>query len=233
MPPTVHLTRSSNNSKTGPIPVSTTSADSCPPSCPLKKAGCYANGGPLAIHWKLVTEGKRGTDWDTFCAKIAALPEGTLWRHNQAGDLPGKKGVIDRKLLAKLVEANRGRRGFTYTHYPMTKANREVVLMANQREFTINLSAHNLEHADRLARLNVAPVATLVLADCEESIETPGGREVRICPAQIYDDVTCKDCQACADPVRDSIVGFLPHGCQRRIAERVAMGLSEPLFSIE
>jgi len=75
----VHLTHSSSNSKTGPIPVSTTSADSCPPSCPLKKAGCYANGGPLAIHWREVTEGRRGTDWGTFCAKIAALPEGTFY----------------------------------------------------------------------------------------------------------------------------------------------------------
>ena len=223
----VHLTLESSNTKTGPIPVSTTSADSCPPTCPLKKAGCYANGGPLAIHWKEVTEGRRGTGWDSFCNRIAALPEGTIWRHNQAGDLPGKKGVIDRKLLAKLVEANRGRHGFTYTHYPMTKANREVVLMANQNGFTINLSAHDLEQADRLSALNIAPVVTLVLDDELEVLETPQGREVFICPAQLDDEYTCKECGACADPVPGPIIGFRAHGSQRRQANRVA-GFIEP-----
>ena len=224
--PLVHLTLESSNSKTGPIPVSTTSADTCPPNCPLKKAGCYANGGPLAIHWREVTEGRRGTDWVTFCAKIAALPEGTLWRHNQAGDLPGKNGVIDREKLCQLIEANRGRNGFTYTHYPMTKANREVVLLANQNGFTINLSAHTLAHADRLAALEIGPVATLVLDYSSEILETPHGREVVICPAQLGDDVTCMDCGACADALREPIVGFLPHGCQRRQAGRIA-GLFE------
>ena len=223
----VHLTLESSNSKTGPIPVSTTSADSCPPSCPLKRAGCYGNGGPLAIHWKEVTEGRRGTDWETFCSKIAALPEETFWRHNQAGDLPGKNGVINRKMMSQLIEANRGRRGFTYTHYPMTKANREIVLMANQNGFTVNLSANNLEHADRLADLGIAPVVTLVLGDTDSSITTPKGRPVEICLAQAYDEVSCLDCEMCADPISDFIIGFLPHGCQRRHADRIA-GLFEP-----
>jgi hypothetical protein len=134
--------------------------------------------------------------------------------------------VINGKLVTKLVEANRGRNGFTYTHYQMTKANKEVVLMANQNGFTVNLSAHNLNHADQLSRLGIAPVVTLVLADCEESIETPEGRQVRICPAQIFDDVTCQDCRACADRIPGLIIGFLPHGCQVKQAERITAGLS-------
>ena len=187
----VHLTLESSNTKTGPIPVSTTSADTCPPSCPLKRAGCYGNGGPLAIHWKHVSEGRRGTDWDTFCAKIAALPEGTLWRHNQAGDLPGKNGVLDKEQVWKLVEANTGRFGYTYTHYPMTRVNAEVVRMGNQNGFTINLSGDNLEHADRLSALEIAPVVTLVLDEPSDELETPEGREVVICPAQLDDETTC------------------------------------------
>jgi len=219
----VHLTLESSNSKTGPIPVSTTSADTCPPSCPLKRAGCYGNGGPLAIHWKHVTEGRRGTDWDTFCSKIAALPEGTLWRHNQAGDLPHRKGAIDRKLVRQLVKANNGKQGYTYSHHRMTKANQEVVLEANQYGFTVNLSANNLEHADRLASLNIAPVVTLVLDDPSDELETPEGREVVICPAQFDGETTCMDCGACAMLFRQPIIGFLPHGCQRISAEKIAM----------
>ena len=83
----VHLTQVSSNTKTGPIPVSTTERRSCPPRCPHMDAGCYADGGPLRIHWDKVPE--RGTSWEEFCERIAQLPAGALWRHNQAGDLPG------------------------------------------------------------------------------------------------------------------------------------------------
>jgi hypothetical protein len=130
--------------------------------------------------------------------------------------------VIDKKLVCQLIEANQGRNGFTYTHYPMTKHNEAVVCMANQNGFTINLSAHNLGQADQLAALNIGPVATLVLDDSSDVLETPQGRDVVICPAQLNDDFTCKDCGACAMLFREPIIGFLPHGAQRRCAERVA-----------
>lgn len=220
----VHLTLESSNSKTGPIPVSTTSADSCPPSCPLRKAGCYANGGPLAMHWRAVTEGRRGTDWGTFCSKIAALPEGALWRHNQAGDLPHLRGAIDRKLVRQLIEANKGKLGYTYSHHRMAKWNSKVVLESNQSGFVINLSAHNLSHADKLADLGVGPVVALVLDDPSDEIVTPGGRDVLFCAAQFDNEVTCETCGACADPIRDYVIGFMPHGCQRRHAEQIAVG---------
>jgi hypothetical protein len=47
-----HFTRKSQNRKTGPIPTTVTSADTCPDACPLKAKGCYAKGGPLAMHWR-------------------------------------------------------------------------------------------------------------------------------------------------------------------------------------
>ena len=219
---TVHLSPRSANAKTGPIPVSTTSADSCPPTCPLKAGGCYANGGPLHIHWQAVTEGRRGTDWQTFCSQIAALPEGQLWRHNQAGDLPGTNGVLDRRLVMQLVEANRGRHGFTYTHYPANKRNAAVVAHANANGFTINLSADDLDEADRLADLQVGPVVTLLPTDAPARTNTPGGRVVVKCPAQYRDAVTCATCVLCARADRKVIVGFEVHGAQRRHANRIA-----------
>ena len=42
----VHLTLKSANAKTGPIPVSVTSDDSCPKSCPFNDGACYAKSGP-------------------------------------------------------------------------------------------------------------------------------------------------------------------------------------------
>ena len=54
------LTRKSRNKKTGRIPVSTTSAETCPEACPFKGAGCYADGYPLKGRWDEVTRGERG-----------------------------------------------------------------------------------------------------------------------------------------------------------------------------
>ena len=218
---TVHLTLKSSNGKVGPIPVSTTSAQSCPDACPLKKDGCYADGGPLAIHWKAVTAGTRGLDWITFCNSIAALPAGQLWRHNQAGDLPGLNDTINPAALDMLVKANLGRRGFTYTHKPMTPDNARMVRSANDRGFTINLSANDLTHADELAEIGAGPVVTLLPADAPAKLQTPAGRQVIVCPAQTRDDVTCMTCQLCQRADRPTIVGFRAHGASAKKAEKV------------
>ena len=78
-----HLTEHSKNEKTM-IPTSTTTADTCWHSCGQSKV-CYAkNGNPLGLplHWRKMNEGERGYDLETFCNKIAALPEEQVWRHN-------------------------------------------------------------------------------------------------------------------------------------------------------
>lgn len=56
-------------------------------------------------------------------AQIAALTEGQLWRHNQAGDLVGGGNEIDTAPRGQLVAANAGKRGFTYTHKPVIGEN--------------------------------------------------------------------------------------------------------------
>jgi hypothetical protein len=226
--PVVHLTMSSRNRKVGPIPVSTTTAATCPDACPLKAAGCYAKGGPLAMHWRKVTEGKVGMAWQAFVDAIAALPEGTFWRHNQAGDLPGHGDMIDHGALSALVSANRFRRGFTYTHKPMTGphgfANRAAVDLANREGFTVNLSANTLAEADTLSDLAIAPVVVVLDAPEGErhTVTTPAGRKVETCPATYRDDVTCASCKLCERRDRKVIVGFPAHGSQRKAAATIA-----------
>jgi hypothetical protein len=220
-----HITLKSSNRKVGPIPVSTTSLASCPDACPLKAGGCYAKGGPLAIHWRKVTEGAAGDDFETFTAKVASLPAGQLWRHNQAGDLPGHGDAIDGRQLGQLVAANAGKRGFTYTHKPMTRAaNREAVQAANAAGFTVNLSANTLAEADTLAGLGIAPVVVVLDAPEGERVDTvtPDGRKVATCPATYRDDVTCASCQLCQRRDRKVIVGFPAHGASKRKAAAIA-----------
>jgi len=221
MTPHIAFTRVSRNAKTGPIPVTTTSAETCPDACGLKKNGCYAEGGPLAIFWRKVTEKKAGMVWAEAMREIARLPKGTLWRHNQAGDLPGVGDAIDPLAFNELVKANRGRRGFTYTHKPPTPENLTLVRAALRGGFTVNLSADNLAAADRLAATG-APVVVVLPSDQVTALKTPEGRHVAICPATISDEVTCATCGLCAEQGRKSIIGFPAHGNRKKVASAVA-----------
>lgn len=221
MPTFAHLTRVSKNPKTGPIPVSTSTSTTCPPSCPFREGGCYAEQSKLSMHWKLVSAGKRGTDWQSFCEEIKALPRGQLWRHNQAGDLPGNGEQVDAAALALLTDANRGRRGFTYTHKYQSPEARESIKRANESGFTINLSANNLAQADTLAAYGCGPVAVVLPETQTENTETPEGRRVVICPATKRDNVTCATCGLCQRQ-RSIIVGFPAHGAKRAMVSSVA-----------
>jgi hypothetical protein len=219
--PHIAFTRVSRNAKTGPIPVTTSSEETCPPACPLKGAGCYAEGGPLAMFWRKVTERKAGMAWADAMRQIAKLPKGTLWRHNQAGDLPGLGNDIDPLAFGELVKANRGRRGFTYTHKPASLANMTMVRIALREGFTVNLSADNLAMADELASTG-APVVVVLPSDQTTAVKTPAGRHVAICPATISDDVTCASCGLCAEAGRKSIIGFPAHGNRKAKASAIA-----------
>lgn len=215
-----HFTPSSSNQKTGPIPVSTSSSRTCPPTCPFRGNGCYASSGPLAIHWSQVTSGSRGDNWTVFLDKVRAIASGSLWRHNQAGDLPGLGNRIDSVKLNQLASASSQAHGFTYTHKPVIRtegvpadvirSNLRAVRSAVRQGFTINLSGNSLEHADRLARTGL-PVATVVPPGSPSSMTTPAGNRVIVCPAQ-RSDRTCADCGLCARADRSFLIGFLPHG---------------------
>ena len=95
---TYHLKPKSGNGKTGPIAVTTSTKDTCPPSCPLLKDGsCYAQSGfHLRMHWDAVSAGSRGTAYPKFLESLRQLPDGTKLRHNQAGDLPGSNGRLNK-----------------------------------------------------------------------------------------------------------------------------------------
>lgn len=218
-----HLTPRSANAKTGAIPVSTVSNSTCPDTCPFKGNGCYAEYGPLALHWRKVSDNTRGTDWDTYCQKIANLPSDQLWRHAQAGDLPGDGADINTVELVKLVNANKGKRGFSYTHYPPVGQNADLIQFANDNGFTVNLSANSLDHADELLDLGVGPVVTVLDSHIEgrQDIFTPNGVRVVVCPATYSDNISCATCKLCAVRDRNVVVGFPAHGSGKKKIDNV------------
>jgi len=203
--------------------VTTTEKKSCPKACPLKDNGCYADGGPLAIVWR-DTE-TIGKDLDALCDDIRALKPGALWRHNQAGDLPHNDETIDFDALDKIVAANKGKKGFTYTHHTMNiYRNRIAVKDANEDGFTVNLSANNLEHADNLKALDLGPVVVVLPETQTTNLITPMGNKVTVCPAAIdkTDKINCANCKLCAISDRETIIGFPAHGMRKKKAGIIA-----------
>jgi len=219
-----HITPKSKNAKVGKMAVTTSTATTCPTSCPFKSNGCYADSGPLKLHWNKVTEGDRGDDWSTFISKIKDLPTGSKWRHNQAGDLPGDMEKLDDEKCVELAKANKGKRGFTYTHYDVLDnfQNAITVNIMNHLGFTVNVSANNLEHADKLCDLNIAPVATVLPIEQTTNTVTPKGRKVVVCPATYKDDVSCASCMLCEKWDRNVVVGFPAHGTSKKKAAAIA-----------
>lgn len=211
----VHLTLKSSNKKTGAIPVSTTERDSCPDDCAMRQE-CYADTGPLALHWDAVSDGRRAMSWEAFCDAIETLEDGQLWRHNQAGDLPRKRRTIDPLKLGQLVKANQGRRGFTYSHHRDADS-LKWIRHANQWGFTVNLSANDLRDADRLADTGAGPVVVVLPSHQLTATETPAGRPVTICPHATNEHISCALCQLCQKTDRRAIVGFPAHGTKRRV----------------
>lgn len=212
----VHLTLKSSNSKTGAIPVSTTSKHSCPDTCSFKKGGCYALDYHLNMHWNKVTNEERGTNWQEFCKTIAGFKPDTLWRHNQAGDLPGQNNLIDTDKLQQLVAANKGKNGFTYTHYPLDQGNNlAAIKAANAAGFTINISTENIPAADQAYNLGLPSTVVLSSDPGTSTFKTPAGNTIAVCPAQLKDDVSCKTCALCQKVDRKVIVGFIAHGSSK------------------
>ena len=227
----IYLTMSSENQKTGNIPQSYSPASTCPVTCPLKGAGCYGENFRTARTWKRVDAGVAGDPWETFLSRVRKIEAGRIWRHNVVGDLASDGTTIDLEKLDELVKANRGRRGFTYTHHPLANpGEQEAVRAANAAGFTVNLSADTLAEADRKAGFGVAPVVTLLPSDTPLAgpLRTPEGRKVVICPAQTRDGVTCMSCRLCAraGTVENPrvIVGFLAHGSRKKVADKVYFG---------
>jgi hypothetical protein len=157
---------------------------------------------------------------------IRTIPKGSLWRHNEAGDLIGdSSGNIDATILSAITAANIGRRGFTYTHHALTPHNATLIGAAITAGFTVNVSTDNAAHADSVrANHPGLPIVTIV-ADWggSNTAKTPAGNTIVRCPAEYIDNVTCASCGLCAVSTRKGIVGFTPHGTGKKRVINIAV----------
>lgn len=201
----------STNKKTGAIPVTRTDKTSCPTSCGAY-AGCYAKSGPSAIHWNKLNNG--GLTALELSAKLLELPLGTMWRHNEAGDLAGENESIDVTQMDLIVNANMKRKlkGFTYTHKKSDDAI-DYVKSANKKGFTINISCDSMAEVEKFHKQGL-PCVTI--SDSINKVDVINNIKLVQCPAEYNDKITCKTCKMCAIPNRDYVIKFTPHGTAKK-----------------
>ena len=206
---------SAGNSKTGAMLLVRSPRSTCPDSCGLKGNGCYAENFPLVLHW--VKQDTVGVDFATVLYAVRTLPKKALWRLFEAGDFePSSENpeLISSQQVISLLAANKDKRGFGYTHYPVLP-NLETLQLMNASGLTINVSADSFEQAEVYFSLGLPTV--VVVAENFPKDSTVDGVRVVVCPNQSTPSKpTCLQCQMCQKPDRDYVIGFRAHGTKKR-----------------
>jgi len=221
-PMQVAITLASGNSQTGPIPTTVTERSSCPVTCAFFEKGCYGKYHLAGVHWRAVSDHQRGVSWDEFISEVRKFAPATLWRHNVTGDLPHILGDIDSPKVDSLVRANRGKRGFTFSHHVLNDHNLKVIKDANSKGFTINASTESVEVADQvMTEHNIPAVAVIPSTESRRFFHTESGRKVIVCPAKIHKGVNCSTCGLCQQSDREFIIAFPAHGTAKKTVDQI------------
>ena len=207
-----HFKAISTNKKLGGMPATTMPRRFCfDTNCALRENGCYAESGPIAIHWKAVSNGSRGDTFEVFLAKLRTIARGQLWRHAQAGETPIEAFI-------PIARATRGSRGFGYTHHTLTPALASLLKDTWALGLHINLSCDSLEQADAAIAAGLHAVTVLPSDETRIAFDTAGGNRVVACPHERA-GVTCRQCQLCWDRPAHVVIGFVAHGSGKRKAD--------------
>jgi len=223
-----HFVKKSGNKKTGFMPVTYNSRLSCPVSCIFKKdngGGCYAETGYYTrLNWDKVTSGERGGTFKELLNNIKALKPGTIWRACVAGDIPSnKKGEISRTYIKGITEANKGLKGYTYTHNRLDIGeNISLLKTANKQGFTVNISTESEAAADNAVLNNLPAVIVVKSTETRRAWFTKNKNKILVCPAQDETkNVNCIDCGLCQSRPKNLIIAFKAHGNQAKKIDNI------------
>ena len=125
-------------------------------------------------------------------------------------------------MAQQLVNANKGRRGYTYTHHILNDHNIEVIKDANSKGFTINASCESVDDADRVMSEHNIPAVAVVHSDkTDRFYKTESGRKVITCPATIHESVNCSTCGLCQVADREFVIAFPAHGTAKKTVNQI------------
>jgi len=229
-----HFVKKSGNKKTGIMPVTYNSRQTCPTDCIFKKensGGCYAETGyHTRLNWDKVTRGERGGTFKELLENIKALKPGTIWRACVAGDIPANiNGEISRTYIKGLTAANKGLKGYTYTHRKLNVGeNISLLKTANKQGLTINISTETETAADNVIKNKLPAVMVVKSTETRNAWTTKGGNKVVVCLAQTAGK-SCIDCKLCQErPSANNrlIIAFKAHGNQAKKIDKILDNLN-------
>ena len=223
-PPRFRVIPASQNRKLGGIPSTWASSATCPPSCGLKNAGCYAEQGYMRAHWRRTAE--EGWPWGLFLRQLGELPRvaGGLLRHWVAGDFPGSGDALDPTIALDLAYACRGLTSFGFTHRVVGPDCAEAA-----RRLGMHLLSSCEDSQKAQAYLSAGlRVALVVPSDMTQRRLRARWKRATICPEQLTDGrVTCAQCRLCVNP-KIELIAFRTHGAVSRVLDRQLTRLRLP-----
>lgn len=204
----VHWISSTNDLKTGAIPVSYSPKSSCPSSCVLKESGCYAWG----LFYLNLLSSKIENETIKFKSLTTALSErresAKVVRHRIAGDVVGD--VEDTLEECRIIE----REGLFNLGYSHCWSNGPEYQPLKQY---FRASCQNIDEV--LIARNMGWAATLIVPEgTPKKLVLSNGELAFMCPARHgiegKKDITCNSCTLCRvdDKTRAKTVMFEVHG---------------------
>lgn len=221
VPRPVVVTGVTDNRKTGPVAITYAAQGSCPVTCPLKGAGCYAESGPCGIITKQLNEAGTGLTPDEIneaeAAGIDTLTTRGDIRLHGVGDCRTNHGAatVATAVGRYLDRAHVDARAWTYTHAWWAVDKR------SWGPISVLASCHSFDDAEiAMAKGYAASVIVeRFLTQSWWTVDTPAGRiKVIACPYQTK-GVQCIKCRLCMDDEKlrksRTVIAFEAHGSQR------------------
>lgn len=214
----------SDNSKVGKISITAASQSSCPPTCPLRGAGCYAEVGRA----NLVTSRlnlSQVTD-PVHIAKLEAesirkLSGRRMLRLHVVGDCYVDEGA---KILAEAAAEHTAKMGkpvFTYTHGHSTKR-------SSWGSISVLRSCEKFEQVEQAHKDGFA-AAMVVESHESKKAYRKNGFTIIPCPQQTGSVKDCAQCKLCSQDKKihskRAVIAFAIHGARERKAREVLNSL--------
>lgn len=220
----------SGNVKIGRVSTTYQSTVHCV-DCPLKGAGCYAEGGMVAMQKRRLDDAVRETHASPLrsarqeAAGIDALRAvGQGLRLHTSGDCPSTETTRVVASAAQRFMARGGGQAWTYTH-----AWRRVQ-RRTWRNVSVLASCETTDDARKALAKGYAPAIVVERFDSPKAFQRDGVTFVP-CPAQTRDNVTCETCRLCwnADALhqRGTGIAFEAHGSSKKRAARAVAACAE------
>ena len=215
------------NAKTGKVSATWAPQHTCPPSCPLKDNGCYAEHGRSGMHTRQLNQARFGGDVATAREEARAIDNLTGRRDlrvHVVGDCKTDATALIVSDAMTRHEAKHGRSAWTYTH--AWKPDKEAVSPKSWGDANVLASCDTLDEVKEAKALGWA-TATVARENTPLFESLKGGRAITVeghklipCPSETATyrnakPITCVECRLCFDALRlkrmNATIAFLQH----------------------